>query len=115
MDDVPAALSAAEAVVPGQTEVVVAAAAVRKLEHLTGNHRLLLGYTERWRRWRRWRMNNTKKTKKTNEKKEKKKKKKEEKMNGWTGLFHTEQEVTSQVVIQMQVDVSCDLTNQGDR
>lgn len=46
LDDVPAALRAAEAVVSGQTEVLVAAAAVRKLKHLTGNHCLLLGHTE---------------------------------------------------------------------
>lgn len=52
LDDVPAALCAAEAVVPGQTEIMVAAAAVRKLKHLTGNHRLLPGHTDRRRRWR---------------------------------------------------------------
>lgn len=45
LDDVPTALRTAEAVVPGQTEVPVAAAAVRQLKHLTGNHRLLLGHT----------------------------------------------------------------------
>lgn len=47
LDDVPAALWAAEAIVSGQTEVLVAAAAVGQLEHLTGNHRLLLGHTAR--------------------------------------------------------------------
>lgn len=47
LDDVPAALRAAEAVVSGQTEVLVAAAAVGKLKHLTGNHRLLFGHTGR--------------------------------------------------------------------
>lgn len=47
LDDVPAALCAAEAVVSGQTEVLVAAAAVLQLKHLTGNHRLLLGHAER--------------------------------------------------------------------
>lgn len=46
LDDVLAALRAAEAVVSGQTEVLVAAAAVWELEHLTGNHRLLLGHTD---------------------------------------------------------------------
>lgn len=45
LDDVPTALRTAEAVVPGQTEVLVAAAAIRQLKHLTGNHRLLLGHT----------------------------------------------------------------------
>lgn len=45
LDDVPAALRAAETVISGQTEVLVAAAAVRQLKHLTGNHRLLLGHT----------------------------------------------------------------------
>lgn len=43
LNDVPAALRTAEAVVSGQTEVLVAAAAVGQLEHLTRNHRLLLG------------------------------------------------------------------------
>lgn len=46
LDDVPAALCVAEAVVPGQTEVLVTAAAVGQLEHLTGNHRLLLGHAD---------------------------------------------------------------------
>lgn len=46
LDDVPAALRAAEAVVSGQTEVLVAAAAVGQLEHLAGNHRLLLGHAD---------------------------------------------------------------------
>lgn len=45
LDDVPAALCAAEAVVSGQTEVLVAAASIRKLKHLTRNHCLLLGHT----------------------------------------------------------------------
>lgn len=44
LDDVPVALRAAEAVVSGQTEVLVAAAAVWQLKHLAGNHRLLLGH-----------------------------------------------------------------------
>lgn len=44
LDDVPAALCAAEAVVSGQTEVLVAAAAVWQLKHLAGNHCLLLGH-----------------------------------------------------------------------
>lgn len=48
LDDVPAALCAAEAVVSGQTEVLVAAAAIRKLKHLTRNHCLLLGHTAGW-------------------------------------------------------------------
>jgi len=47
LDDVPRALRTAEAIVPAQTEVLVAAAAVRQLEHLTGDHRLLLGHTGR--------------------------------------------------------------------
>lgn len=47
LDDVPAAVRAAEAVVSGQAEVLVAAAAVGQLKHLTGNHRLLLGHTGR--------------------------------------------------------------------
>lgn len=46
LDDVPAALGVAEAVVSGQAEVLVAAAAIGQLKHLTGNHRLLLGDTE---------------------------------------------------------------------
>lgn len=46
LDDVPAALCVAEAVVPGQAEVLVAAAAVGQLKHLTWNHSLLLGHTE---------------------------------------------------------------------
>lgn len=45
LNDVPAALRTAEAVVSGQTEVLVAAAAVRQLKHLTRNHCLLLGHT----------------------------------------------------------------------
>lgn len=45
LDDISATLQAAKAVVPGQTEVLVAVAAVRKLKHLTRNHRLLLGHT----------------------------------------------------------------------
>lgn len=44
LDDVAAGLQAAEAVVPGQAEVLVAAAAVGQLKHLAGNHRLLLGH-----------------------------------------------------------------------
>lgn len=44
LDDVPVALCAAEAVVSGQTEVLVAAAAVWQLKHLAGNHCLLLGH-----------------------------------------------------------------------
>lgn len=47
LDDVPAALCAGEAVVSGQTEVLVAAAAVGQLKNLTGNDRLLLGHTDR--------------------------------------------------------------------
>ncbi len=47
LDDVPAGLCIAEAIVSGQTEVLVAAAAVRELKHLTGNHSLLLGHAER--------------------------------------------------------------------
>lgn len=45
LDDVSVAVSAAEAVVSGQAEVLVAAAAVSQLKHLAGNHRLLPGYT----------------------------------------------------------------------
>lgn len=52
LDDVPAALCTAEAVVSGQTEVLVAAAAVGQLKHLTGNHCLLLGHTGGGDRWR---------------------------------------------------------------
>ncbi|TNN35086.1 hypothetical protein EYF80_054750 [Liparis tanakae] len=47
LDDVPRARRAAEAIVPAQAEVLVAAAAVRQLEHLAGDHRLLLGHTGR--------------------------------------------------------------------
>lgn len=46
LDDVPAALCIAEAVVSGQAKVLVAAAAVGQFKHLTGNHRLLLGHAE---------------------------------------------------------------------
>lgn len=46
LDDVPAVLDAAEAVVSGQTEVLEAAAAVVQLKHLAGNHRLLLGHAD---------------------------------------------------------------------
>lgn len=46
LDDVPAAVGSAEAVVSGQTEVAVAAAGVAELKHLAGNHRLLLGHAE---------------------------------------------------------------------
>lgn len=45
LDDISAALRSAKAVVPGQTEVLVAVAAIRQLKHLTGNHLLLLGHT----------------------------------------------------------------------
>lgn len=48
LDDVPAALRAAEAVVSGQTEVLVAAAAIGELKHLTRNHGLLLRHTAGW-------------------------------------------------------------------
>lgn len=44
LDDVPAALDAAEAVVPAQTEIMAAAAAAAELEHLTGNNGVLLGH-----------------------------------------------------------------------
>lgn len=54
LDDVPATLWAAEAVVSGQIEVLIAAAAIRQLKHLTGNHRLLLGHTERRREEEIW-------------------------------------------------------------
>lgn len=46
LDDVPGGVRTAEAVIPRQTEVLVASAAIRQLKHLTGNHRLLLGHTE---------------------------------------------------------------------
>lgn len=46
LDDVPAAVRAAEAVVSGQTEILIAAAAVGQLKHLAGNHSLLLGHAE---------------------------------------------------------------------
>lgn len=46
LDDVPVAVCAAEAVVSGQAEVLIAAAAISQLKHLTGNHCLLLGNTE---------------------------------------------------------------------
>lgn len=45
LDDISATLCTAEAVVPGQSEVLVAVAAIRQLKHLTRNHRLLLGHT----------------------------------------------------------------------
>lgn len=45
LDDISAGLCTAEAVVPGQTKVMVAVAAIRQLKHLTGNDRLLLGHT----------------------------------------------------------------------
>lgn len=45
LDDVPTAVCAAEAVISGQTEVLVAAAAISQFKHLTGNHCLLLGHT----------------------------------------------------------------------
>lgn len=44
LDDVPAAVGAAESIVSGQTEVLVAAAAVGQLKDLTGNDGLLLGH-----------------------------------------------------------------------
>lgn len=46
LDDVLGGLScAAEAIVPGHGEVLVAAAAVLQLKHLTGYHRVLFGHT----------------------------------------------------------------------
>lgn len=46
LDDVPAAVRAAEVIVSGQTEVLIAAAAVGQLKHLAGNHSLLFGHAE---------------------------------------------------------------------
>ena len=52
LNDVPAAVCATEAIVSGQAEVLVAAAAaVGQLKHLTGNHHLLLGHAEEWGGW----------------------------------------------------------------